>query len=217
VTACVGDNECRRWNAENNGIDGLPNEGLHSRTNPHWRPQILVANLNKYLHLHNFVGNMSFLGNHTYQLLHAKGLWDEYGKDGWGKSRRVRIFDHNTATHRTGTKSKIDRFYTPAMLRRVHEAYAMDYKLFEILGTSRTVAPVRGYEWEGFSIKDLDPRLEGTGEVPPRKSKRKQQKSEMLSNQLRMVTQQRENESLPRAGSFVPSSSVSTENQSALF
>ena len=104
------------------------------------------------------------------------------------------------------------------MLRRVREAYAMDYNLFEILGTSRTVAPVRGYEWESFSIKDLDPRLEGTGEVPPRKSKRKQEKSEMLSNQSRMVTQQqRANESLPRAGSFVPSSSVSTENQNALF
>ena len=168
ATACVGDRDCTEWNMKHHGQNGLPAEGLHSRTNPHWRPQILIANLERYLHLHNFVGNMSFLGNHTYQLLAGTDLWQRYGANGWGKNKHGQIFDRNTAIHRTNTKSKLSRFYTPELLRKVREAYSMDYRLLELLGSSKTDAPVRAYAWEGLKIRDLDPRLEGTGEPPLR-------------------------------------------------
>ncbi len=173
ATACVGDRECMQWNLEKRGENGLPAEGLHSRTNPHWRPQILLANLDQYLHLHNFVGNMTYLGNHTYQLLSRLGLWERYGADGWGRQKRGEIFDRNNAAHRTGTRGKLGRFYTPALVQKVRGAYSMDYKLFDVLGISKTDTPGRGHAWEGMRLKDIDPRLEGTFDPPKRKQRRK--------------------------------------------
>ena len=64
--------------------DGL-RVGLHPFTNPHWRPQRYVCNLERYLGAYDFVGSFAQLENHTRLLLERKGLWEKFGATGWTK------------------------------------------------------------------------------------------------------------------------------------
>lgn len=161
ATACVGDDECRKYQVQTYNRNGLPMEGLHSKTNPHWRPQVLVANLESYLHIHDFVGNFSHLGEHTFELLDGVGAWEEHGSSGWGSRGKEALFDRNHAMHRTAASNdkKQDSYYTPELLAKVKEAYKADYALLDLLGTTRTSAPVTGRPFAGKTLVDLDPRL----------------------------------------------------------
>jgi len=98
VTVCVGDRACRAWNRRVNQKGSFPVEGLHSKTNTHWRPQILIANLRFYLSFHSFVGNFSHLRNDTETLLRSLGLWEEYGSNGWGGKKYHRMSKVYTKT-----------------------------------------------------------------------------------------------------------------------
>ena len=82
---------------------------------PNPRPQILVANLESYLHIHDFVGNFSHLGEHTFELLDGVGAWDPHGSTGWGSKGQEALFDRNHASHRTAASNdkKQDSYYTP--------------------------------------------------------------------------------------------------------
>lgn len=50
ATACVGDDECRKYQMQKYKRKGLPIEGLHSKTNPHWRHQVALRNTCLYSH-----------------------------------------------------------------------------------------------------------------------------------------------------------------------
>ena len=48
--------------------------GLHPHTNPHWRPQRFMCNLEKFLPAYNFVGSFAHLQAHTEKLLRGRAL-----------------------------------------------------------------------------------------------------------------------------------------------
>ena len=104
VVTCSGDKACVARRDRTSQEDGL-----HGRTNPHWRPQIYVNGLAKYLPFFNFVGSFEHLENHTRVLLDGLGVWEEFGASGWGKDGASSIFQRNTANHRTGSVSLMDR------------------------------------------------------------------------------------------------------------
>ena len=62
--------------------------GLHPHTNPHWRPQRFMCNLEKFLPAYNFVGSFDHLKEHAEKLLRGLGLWDDYGSSGWTRAKR---------------------------------------------------------------------------------------------------------------------------------
>jgi hypothetical protein len=79
VSNCTGDDAC-----------GGPRKrytplGLHTRTNPHWKPQIYMCSLFKFLPVLNFIGSFDHLAVHTELLLSGLGLWQEYGASGYVK------------------------------------------------------------------------------------------------------------------------------------
>jgi hypothetical protein len=61
--------------------------------------------------------------------------------------------------HQTGSKSKLDQFYTPELLEKVHKAYAIDYAIWDDLhrrpsnqvATGRDLKPVQDYCKEATS------------------------------------------------------------------
>lgn len=137
VTFCVGDEDCR---AKNHGKAPGP-EGLHSKTNPHWRPQIYMCQLEKYLQLFNFVGSVEFGSVHVKALFDDLGLWAPFGAHGWGRDKTEAFLQYNRASHKTGSHDKLGKYYTPELLARVREAYAMDYKMMELIGLVTRTGP----------------------------------------------------------------------------
>ena len=139
-------------------------DGLHPNTNPHWRPQRFMCNMEKFLPAYNFVGSFDHLGDHAEKLLRALGLWEAYGAAGWTKAlkRTVvdkikgavgggddggRMFQKNAAWHQT-TKMKPENhdLYTPELLAKVRRAYAMDYEMFDAVGFGGD-EPASGANW----------------------------------------------------------------------
>ena len=82
VANCTGDDGCGGLRRKYSPF------GLHTRTNPHWKPQVYMCNLFKFLPAFNFFGSFDHLEAHTRQLLEGADLWEAYGADGWGKVRR---------------------------------------------------------------------------------------------------------------------------------
>ena len=139
-------------------------DGLHPHTNPHWRPQRFMCNLEKFLPLYNFVGSFAHLKEHAEALLRQAGLWEEFGARGWALKKgggrgwsagRVgtpspgaegAMFQKNTAWHADGAGTKKERYYTPELLARVKKAYAMDYEMFDSIG-ALGLAPTTGAPW----------------------------------------------------------------------
>ena len=124
--------------------------GLHFGTNPHWRPQRYLSNMEKLLPVFNFVGAYEHLTLHAEMLLRSLGLWDVYGASGWWrKGRRYKadsIFAANGAKHRTKHKRSQSQYYTPALLAKVKAAYKMDYDMLDAIGYG-TEYPTTGTNW----------------------------------------------------------------------
>jgi hypothetical protein len=133
-------------------------DGLHPHTNPHWRPQRFMCNLEKFLPLYTFVGSFTHLREHTELMLRQANLWEEFGARGWplkapGGSGKVpargptgSMFQKNTAWHADGTSSKTEQYYTPELLERVKKAYAMDYEMLESINALGS-EPTTGAAW----------------------------------------------------------------------
>lgn len=137
--------------------------GLHAWTNPHWRPQRFMCNLEKFLPAYNFVGSFSRLRDHAERLLRATGIWEEYGRSGWlphtfpharphlrsgsKLGNGTAIFEHNTAAHRARHNGKTEAYWTPELLARVKEAYQMDYDMFAAINFTLDGDPAVGTGW----------------------------------------------------------------------
>ncbi|KAJ8608927.1 hypothetical protein CTAYLR_005296 [Chrysophaeum taylorii] len=138
--------------------------GLHAWTNPHWRNQRFMCNLEKFLPAYNFVGSFSKLREHAELLLRAKGIWDEYGASGWTPTqhnvRRKRnknainnlsegtaMFAQNHAWHRARPQDKRHDYWTQDLLARVKAAYKLDYDMFDAIGFRLDGPPTRGASW----------------------------------------------------------------------
>ncbi|CAN0153409.1 unnamed protein product [Scytosiphon promiscuus] len=111
------------------------NLGLSRRSNPHWRPQLYFG-LDKFLPYFDFVGDFKHVGAHSEAFLKRAGLWEEFGKSGWGPSGGASFFQRTTVQgHATGSRDSKGQYYTPPLLSSVREAYAStDYRMLAGLG-----------------------------------------------------------------------------------
>mmetsp|Transcript_12189 Transcript_12189/g.43074 ORF Transcript_12189/g.43074 Transcript_12189/m.43074 type:complete len:322 (+) Transcript_12189:310-1275(+) len=133
-------------------------DGLHTSTNAHWKPQAAICSLEMFLPVYSFVGRYENLREHSESLLRSLGLWDEFGAAGWAPKNafgrtpaatpdRDMLFASNGATHRTGADSAAAGRYTAELRAVVERAYAMDYDIFRATGAFVNATPATGGRW----------------------------------------------------------------------
>jgi hypothetical protein len=135
--------------------------GIHYRVDPHWRPQLFTCGMDHVLPLFDFVGSFDHLPEHTKLLLERVGLWESYGKNfevvssasdtntsasiclipppttrsnsTIGFNQRTPSGNKHSLEHGTGSRQKMEQYYTPEMLDLVRKAYDMDYAIWDEL------------------------------------------------------------------------------------
>ena len=95
---------------------------------PHFEPQYQRID-EKWWPYINFIGTMVNFSNKFKELLQKLGLWEEFGKSGWGVNRLYSI-TKNTAEHATKAAEKLNKYYTPDLKKYVSKYYANDFKLY---------------------------------------------------------------------------------------
>ncbi|MCP4963769.1 MAG: sulfotransferase family protein [bacterium] len=108
--------------------------GLHPGTDPHWKPQGMTANIEKFLPCINYVGDFSNLYDDAKRLSNSLGIWDGYCSSGWGVSSREPMFFRNASHHFTGADDRLEEFYSADLFEEVRIAYRKDYELLDELG-----------------------------------------------------------------------------------
>lgn len=132
--------------------------GLKTCTDPHWKPQIMTCGLDYLLPYMDFVGSFDHIAGHTKELLSRIGMWEEFGSKfdpgyGWGgegyskgsippPNRPANYsnlgFNQQEGNstgidHSTGSRNKLDEYYTQEIMEKVKEAYALDYQVWDNL------------------------------------------------------------------------------------
>ena len=133
--------------------------GLHACTDPHWKPQIMTCGLDYLLPYMDFVGDFDHVANHTKQLFSRVGMWEEFGakfddardqpQPEWGSYETCYMrppprpanysyigFNQrggSSTAHSTASQRKFDEYYTPEILEKVKQAYALDYEVLDDL------------------------------------------------------------------------------------
>ena len=137
----------------NNTTDINDKRGTHYRVDPHWRPQLFTCGLDSLLPMFNFVGNFNYLPQHSKLLLERVQMWKEYGmlyhdhgkgSVCWmrprsnngseplvGFNQRPPTRNRQALQHETGSKTKMEEYYTPELHAKVRAAYAVDYAVWD--------------------------------------------------------------------------------------
>ena len=146
VANCSGDAECLA-DPTRPGRTRYTAMGLHSRTNPHWKEQVLVSNVWKFLPAMNFVGSFERLESHARALLERVGIWEAYGARGWGRSGNDSMFATNTVYHRTTASARVKALHSsPRNEETIRRAYWRDYSALKRIGLIRFAAENRDDE-----------------------------------------------------------------------
>eukprot|EP01060_Flectonema_neradi_P029495 TRINITY_DN408_c4_g1_i1.p1 TRINITY_DN408_c4_g1~~TRINITY_DN408_c4_g1_i1.p1 ORF type:complete len:527 (+),score=72.28 TRINITY_DN408_c4_g1_i1:50-1630(+) len=111
--------------------------GHGPQVNGHYRPQMLLSNIFRFLPLFDFIGWGN--NNHSRQMLEKYGLWEEYGAKTWPYG-----FMRSNDNHTTGAKKSFSDYYSPELLKRAKKAYDIDYKFFEMMGLEKDGPPITG-------------------------------------------------------------------------
>ena len=131
-----------------------------------WRPQVYSCGISERLDRFDFIGDLHSAAEHTHELLEHVGLWESHGKHyinggrkiGWnpwcniashpanhtahlGFNQKDEVKNATTLDavygHSKGSKSKIEKYFTPNLLKRVEqELYADDHKLWKLVNAN---------------------------------------------------------------------------------
>jgi hypothetical protein len=119
--------------------------------NVHWRPQALFVP-NNVLPVVDFVGHMETIQQDAKRLLTRLGVWQEFGQSGWGVHGNESIFaskshvEHSTSNDMTDMKSRLAKYYTPELEKKVEDMYAIDYSFFH-LNMTKISFPISSVGW----------------------------------------------------------------------
>lgn len=130
--------------------------GLSWMTDPHWRPQAWSCGVSEHLADFDCVGSLDRAAAHTKLLLQHTNLWESFGKHYrvspvnttnfnpslpppfvWPPplSQKAIGFQQedemDTFLHGTGSKLKLEQYYTPELMEKVKKLYWMDFELWE--------------------------------------------------------------------------------------
>jgi len=99
----------------------------------HWSPQSINIE-RKYLHTLNFVGHLDTAKEDAEFLLKHIGVWEKFGKSGWGKFGNESIFEslsyvkHKTSSLHEASSERLKKYYTPKIEKEIDARFAEDYK-----------------------------------------------------------------------------------------
>mmetsp|Transcript_14603 Transcript_14603/g.21717 ORF Transcript_14603/g.21717 Transcript_14603/m.21717 type:complete len:352 (-) Transcript_14603:33-1088(-) len=95
---------------------------------PHHRPQLLF--FQKFFPYMNFVADFKNAEKHIKDLLVKVGMWDSYGKSGWGKNGDKAIYQKDAMLveqHSTNSEALYSLFYDRELEKKVEKSYEIDY------------------------------------------------------------------------------------------
>ena len=111
--------------------------------NIHWNLQSMNCGISQWRAAFGFVGCFEHISADSKCLLQslvnptgskARTAWDTFGRFGWHNGGRIFPPHAGAAAveggHATQAHAKMKKYYTPQLLRRVHEIYRADYELF---------------------------------------------------------------------------------------
>ena len=123
-----------------------------------WRPQVFSCGLSERIDRFNFIGDIDYAADQSREILSHVGLWDSHGKHFLkggiqiGRSKFCNQASHpinrtanyagfqqsdavdTTYLHSKKSKEKIDKYYTPELLRKVNEVlYPDDHELWKLV------------------------------------------------------------------------------------
>ena len=126
--------------------EGPPPYGTGPMVNPHYRKQLLIGNLYKFLPLFDFIGLAN--GDHIRLMLEKYNLWKRYGSVGWSARGG---FMQEASRHRTGaSNSSYERYFTKSVMERLKVAYHMDFSFMNFVGLKTNGMPTNGYKLTPF-------------------------------------------------------------------
>jgi Sulfotransferase family len=103
---------------------------MYTCDDAHWRPQHKRME-EKYWSYVNFVGRMESLEEDSERLLKKVGAWEEYGRTGWGKTKKEHMFQAKAGgsgrRHATSASQKLKSYLTPELEKAIDQYYAKDY------------------------------------------------------------------------------------------
>ena len=141
------------------GIFSFSLKHFHSLKPEDWRPQVYSCGISERLDRFQFIGDLHNAADQTRELLGRVGLWESHGKhfinggvkvgrSPWcnsvshpfnhthhiGFQQKDEISNSSAARlvygHSTDSKGKMEKYYTPELLKKVQEQlYADDYNL----------------------------------------------------------------------------------------
>mmetsp|Transcript_102271 Transcript_102271/g.288939 ORF Transcript_102271/g.288939 Transcript_102271/m.288939 type:complete len:458 (-) Transcript_102271:220-1593(-) len=98
----------------------------------HFRAQMDMCGL-RYLH-YDLVGHMENFAEDSHAILEFAHLWDDFGKEGWGRNGKSAfgVQAQLTSNHKQEHKTEelVCKHYTPETLARVHKLYKTDFEAF---------------------------------------------------------------------------------------
>ena len=143
--------------------------GLSACTDPHWGPQMMMCGLDYWMPKFDFLGSFDHISEHTKILLDRVGLWDKYGAtfdDGRHSNQSSHMcvvpppqrdsnftvlgFNQRGPTrngktdHATGSQSRFDELYTPDLIAKVRQAYALDFAVWDEISAKTATDVAKG-------------------------------------------------------------------------
>lgn len=92
---------------------------------PHWQSQRSFID-DKWWPFINFVGHIETAAHDTERLLHGIGLWEQYGKYGWGKKNESIFQQNHLKSRATGSDDRLISYYTKHEWDKVTNLYHDD-------------------------------------------------------------------------------------------
>ena len=140
----------------NNSDCRNPGLGVHRCTDPHFAAQVHACALDSHLPIYDFIGSLDYAAKHTRLLLEKTGSWERFGSryesralikalpfaypvpidnDTVGFNQESLLLDVDQ--HSENAKEKISEYYTKGLLKKLREAYAMDYEIWDALESKK--------------------------------------------------------------------------------
>jgi len=142
--------------------------GISWQTDPHWRPQAWSCGLSENMKQFDYIGSLDNAAFHTKALLQQVDMWDSYGKHyrvsekGETKGTAAATWPppplqpgekaegfqqqgtNDNDKHNRNSRNKLDKYYTPELMKKVREIYWMDFALWDALKEAEKEGKVRG-------------------------------------------------------------------------
>jgi hypothetical protein len=121
----------------------------------HWAPQARRVDAKFWPHI-NFIGHLEHKGRDAERLLKRIGVWDDYGKSGWGRYQNESIFQSSDGVaHSTDAVQRVKlHITTPNLEQQIDAYYGEDYTCPWLNLTKKVYVPVERTRRKAEKLKN---------------------------------------------------------------